>query len=118
METKLYVGNLSFSTTEDELRNLFAQAGTVSTVDLIKDRETGNSKGFGFIQMSTQQEAEKAIAMFNGYSLSNRELRVNIARPKTETGFGGHGGGGGGGYNRGGQGGFGNKNRNGGSGRY
>ncbi len=121
METKLYVGNLSFSTTEDELRTLFAQAGTVSAVDLIKDRDTGNSKGFAFIQMSTQQEAEKAISMFNGYSLTNRELRVNVARPKEDNRFGG--GGGGGGYNRGGggggQGGYGgNRNRSGGSNRY
>ncbi len=121
METKLYVGNLSFSTTEDELRNLFTQAGTVSTVDLIMDRETGKSKGFAFVQMGTQQDAEKAITMFNGYSLGNRELRVNVARPKEENRFGGRGGGGGGGgYNsRGGQGGFGgNKSRNGGSSRY
>jgi cold-inducible RNA-binding protein len=119
METKLYVGNLSFSTTEDELRNLFAQAGTVSTVDLIMDRETGKSKGFAFVQMGTQQDAEKAITMFNGYSLGNRELRVNVARPKGENRFGGRGGGGGGGYgNRGGQGGYGNRNRNGGSNRY
>lgn len=128
METKLYVGNLSFSTTEDELRTLFAQAGTVSTVDLIKDRDTGNSKGFAFVQMGTQQDAEKAISMFNGYSLGNRELRVNVARPKEDNRFGGGrggGGGGGGGYNRGGQGGFGggngnssNRNRNGGSSRY
>ena len=124
METKLYVGNLSFSTTEDELRTLFAQAGAVSTVDLIKDRDTGNSKGFAFVQMDNQQDAEKAISMFNGYSLANRELRVNVARPKEDNRFGGRGGGGGGGgggYNsRGGQGGYGsgNKSRNGGSNRY
>ena len=92
MEVKLYVGNLSFSTTEDELRTLFAQAGTVVTVDLIKDRETGTSKGFAFVAMSAQAEAEKAIKMFNGYSLGNREIKVNPARPKEETGRGGFGG--------------------------
>jgi RNA recognition motif-containing protein len=112
METKLYVGNLSFSTSEDELRTLFAQAGTVSAVDVIMDRETGKSKGFAFVQMSNQQEAEKAISMFNGYSMSNRELRVNVARPKEDNRSGG------GGYNRGGGGGYGNRSRNGGSNRY
>jgi RNA recognition motif-containing protein len=110
MEIKLYVGNLSFSSTEDELRTLFAQAGTVASVDLIKDRATGDSKGFAFIQMSSQAEAEKAIKMFNGYTLGNRELRVNLARPKEEGGRGGGFGGprrdtygkgdGGGGHNR------------------
>jgi len=94
MEVKLYVGNLSFSTTEDELRTLFAQAGTVETVDLIKDRDTGSSKGFAFVAMSTQAEAEKAIKMFNGYSLANRELKVNPARPREETGRSGGGFGG------------------------
>jgi cold-inducible RNA-binding protein len=94
MEVKLYVGNLSFSTTEDELRTLFAQAGTVETVDLIKDRDTGSSKGFAFVAMSTQAEAEKAIKMFNGYSLANRELKVNPARPREESGRSGGGFGG------------------------
>jgi cold-inducible RNA-binding protein len=105
METKLYIGNLSYSTTEEELRTLFAQAGTVSSVDLIKDRETGNSKGFGFIQMSSQSEAEKAISMFNGYQLGNRELKVNPARPKEESGRSGFGSQrDGNGFGRGGQG--------------
>jgi len=85
MDVKLYVGNLSFSTTEDDLRTLFAQAGTVSSVALIKDRDSGQSKGFAFIEMSTQAEAEAAIKQFNGYSLGNRELKVNVARPKEET---------------------------------
>jgi RNA recognition motif-containing protein len=84
MEKKLYVGNLSYETTDLDLRNLFAQAGTVETVDLIKDRETGRSKGFGFVEMSTQEEAEKAISMFNGHSMGNREIKVNIARPKED----------------------------------
>jgi cold-inducible RNA-binding protein len=111
MEVKLYVGNLSFSTTEDELRTLFAQAGTVQSADIIKDRETGSSKGFAFITMSTQAEADEAIKKFNGYSLGNRELKVNPARPKEEGGRGGFGG------NRGGGGGFGrNQGRPGGGG--
>jgi cold-inducible RNA-binding protein len=85
MEVKLYVGNLSFSTTEDDLRTLFAQAGTVTSVALIKDRDSGQSKGFAFIEMSTQAEAESAIKKFNGYSLGNREIKVNTARPKEES---------------------------------
>ena len=104
METKIYVGNLSYATTEDELRELFAQAGTVASVALIKDRDTGQSKGFAFVEMSNQSEAEKAIQTFNGYTLANRPLKVNMARPREERGSGGgfgHGGGGGG-YGRGG----------------
>jgi len=84
METKLYVGNLSFSTTEEELRTLFAQAGAVTAVDLIKDRQTGESKGFAFVQMSNQTELQAAIRMFNGQTLNNRELKVNIAKPREE----------------------------------
>jgi RNA recognition motif-containing protein len=128
METKLYVGNLSYNTTEDGLRTLFAQAGTVVAVDVIKDRMTGSSKGFAFVQMSNQAEAENAIRMFNGYSLDSRDLKVNVARPKEETGRGGGGfggprrggGGGGGGYDRGGQGNRGGDRRggNGGQRRY
>jgi len=103
METKIYVGNLSYDTTEDDLRTLFAQAGTVASVALIKDRDTGQSKGFAFVEMSNQSEAEKAIQTFNGYTLSNRPLKVNLARPKEERGFGGGGSrGGGGGYGGGG----------------
>lgn len=86
MDVKLYVGNLPYSATEDELRNLFAQAGNVTSVALIKDRETGTSRGFAFVEMSTQVEAEKAISMFNNYKLGNRELRVNLARPREERG--------------------------------
>jgi cold-inducible RNA-binding protein len=118
METKIYVGNLSYDTTEDDLRTLFAQAGTVTSVALIKDRDTGRSKGFAFIEMSTQSEAEKAIQTFNNYTLAERPLKVNLARPKEERSFGGGGGygdrgGGGGGYNRGGPGGGGGKSRRG-----
>jgi len=86
---KLYVGNLSYDTTEDELRALFSQAGTVTSVALIKDNETGRSKGFAFVEMSSQVEGEKAISQFNGFSLGNRELRVNIARPREERSPGG-----------------------------
>lgn len=92
MEIKLYVGNLSYNTAEDALRTLFEQAGTVSSVDVIKDRMTGNSKGFAFVQMSSQAEADNAIRMFNGYKLDNREIKVSIARPREETGAGGFGG--------------------------
>lgn len=84
METKLYVGNLAFTTTEDALRTLFSQAGSVTSAELIKDRDTGSSKGFAFITMGTQSEMEKAITTFNGYMLDNRELKVNIARPREE----------------------------------
>jgi RNA recognition motif-containing protein len=109
METKIYVGNLSYDTKEDDLRELFAQAGTVASVALIKDRDTGQSKGFAFIEMSNQSEAEKAIQMFNEYTLANRPLKVNLARPKEERSFGGgygdRRGGPGGGYNRSGPGG-------------
>lgn len=89
MEAKVYVGNLSFGTTEDELKELFAQAGTVVSVALIKDRDSGQSKGFAFVEMSNQAEAEKAIQMFNGKTVGNRELKVNMARPKEERSFGG-----------------------------
>jgi cold-inducible RNA-binding protein len=92
MEVKLYVGNLPYTSSEEELRTLFSQAGTVTAVDLIKDRSTGESKGFAFVQMSSQSEAQKAISMFNGYTLNNRELRVNPARPREEAGGGGFGG--------------------------
>lgn len=97
MDNKLYVGNLAYKTTEDELRTLFAQAGTVVSVSLIKDRDTGQSKGFGFVEMSSQSEAEKAIKLFDGKSLGDRPLTVNIARPREDKGFGSRGGGGGGG---------------------
>jgi RNA recognition motif-containing protein len=95
MEVKLYVGNLSYSTTEDSLRTLFTQAGTVSSVALIKDRDTGQSKGFAFLEMSSQAEAQKAISMFNGFMMGDRELKVNTARPKEDRGggFGNRGGG-------------------------
>lgn len=97
MEAKLYVGNLSYSTTEDELRSLFSEVGSVVTVDMIKDRMTGRAKGFAFVTMSSAEEAEKAISMFNGKEVGGRALTVNIAKPREERPRGG-----GGGYNRGG----------------
>ena len=80
MDIKLYVGNLAKSTTEEELETLFAQVGTVSTVEVVKDRANGRSKGFAFITMGTESEADTAIRMFNSYSLGDRLLKVNIAR--------------------------------------
>lgn len=112
MEVKLYVGNLSYATSEDELRTLFAQAGTVTSVAVIKDRDTGSSKGFAFVEMSTQAEAQTAIKMFHNYQLAERPLTVNTARPREERG----GFGGGGGYRSGGGGG--GRSRNSGSRRY
>lgn len=84
METKLYVGNMSFETTEQELRTMFAEAGTVSAVDMITDRQTGQSKGFAFVTMGSQVEAEKAISMFDSKELNARALKVNVAKPREE----------------------------------
>lgn len=94
MESKLYVGNLSYTTTEDDLRTLFAQAGTVKSVSVIKDRDTGRSKGFAFVEMGNADEAQKAIGLFNGQSFQERSLRVNVARPREERPRGGGGFGG------------------------
>lgn len=94
--TKLYVGNLAFGTTVDQVRELFSQAGEIADVTIITDRETGRSKGFGFVEMATPEAAQDAITKFNGYSLDNRPLTVNEARPREErSGGGGYGGGGG-----------------------
>jgi RNA recognition motif-containing protein len=95
METKLYVGNLSYSATEDDLRALFERAGTVKSVAVIRDRDTGRSKGFGFVEMETQAEAQKAIGLLNGTLLEDRQLTVNFARPREERPGGGPGGRGG-----------------------
>jgi cold-inducible RNA-binding protein len=92
MDVKLYVGNMPYTTTEEELRALFGQAGNVMSVAVIKDRDTGQSKGFGFIEMSTQAEAQKAISMFNRHQMGERELTVNLARPREDRGGGGGGG--------------------------
>ena len=91
METKLFVGNLSYDTTDESLRELLSQAGAVSTVELIKDRDTGRSKGFAFIQMGSQADLENAIRMFDGYTLDNRQIKVNIAKPREERPRGGGG---------------------------
>jgi cold-inducible RNA-binding protein len=109
MGNKLYVGNLPFSTTEDSLTQLFSQAGKVDSATIITDRDTGRSKGFGFVEMSTEQEAADAITKFNGADFEGRSITVNEARPKAPREGGGGGGrgfgGGGGGRDRGGRGG-------------
>ena len=86
MEAKLYVGNLSYETTEQELRDLFMQAGNVVSVALIKEPGTNRSKGFAFVEMGSQSEVQKAISMFNGQSLNDRQLTENLARPREERG--------------------------------
>jgi cold-inducible RNA-binding protein len=98
MNKKLYVGNLSYATTEEELRALFAEIGPVASVTLITDRQTGQSKGFGFVEMETDQGAQQAIERLNNSSLNDRALTVNEARPReASSGGGGRPGGGGGG---------------------
>ena len=108
MGNRLYVGNVSFKTTESDLTHHFEQAGPVADCHLISDRETGQSRGFAFVEMSTQEAAEKAIRELNNSDLDGRTLTVNEARPREERGGGGgggFGGGGGGGYGGGGGGG-------------
>jgi cold-inducible RNA-binding protein len=84
METKLYVGNLSYDTTEDSVRTMFAKAGTVVSVDIIKDRDTGRMKGFAFVTMNSDEDAQNAIKILNEKMLDDRAIRVNIARPREE----------------------------------
>lgn len=98
----IFVGNLDFNTSEDELRNLFGTYGQVDRVSIMTDRDTGRSRGFGFVEMASAEDGEKAIAALNGTQLGGRTLNVNEARPKVE-----RGGGGGGGRDRGGRGGHG-----------
>lgn len=108
MAMKLYVGNLSFQTSSEDLQQLFAQAGTVESATVVEDRDTGRSRGFAFVEMASKEEGEKAIQQFNGTDLNGRNLTVNEARPREDRGNRGGGGGGrGGGYggNRGGGGG-------------
>jgi len=93
--TKLYVGSLPYSTTEQELTELFAQHGSVQSAKVISDRYTGQSRGFGFVEMATAEEAQKAITALNGTALGGRTLVVNEARPQEKRSFGGGGGGGG-----------------------
>ena len=96
MGTKLYVGSLPYSTNEQELNQLFSQYGTVQSAKVITDRYTGQSRGFGFVEMSTGEEAQKAIAALNGSNMGGRTLVVNEARPQEKRPYGGGGGGGGG----------------------
>jgi RNA recognition motif-containing protein len=113
MSTKLYVGNLAFQTTSQELQELFATAGTVESASVVEDRDTGRSRGFAFVEMSTKEEAAAAIDQFNGKEVGGRALKVNEAKPREDRSGGGGGGRGGFGGNRGGFGG----NRGGGGGR-
>lgn len=112
MSMKLYVGNLAFATSSQELQELFAQAGTVQSASVIEDRDTGRSRGFGFVEMSSKEEGEAAIAQLNGKEMNGRALNVNEAKPRENRGGGGGGGRGGFGGNRNG-GGY-NGNRGGG----
>jgi RNA recognition motif-containing protein len=119
MSTKLYVGNLAFQTTSQELQELFATAGTVESASVVEDRDTGRSRGFAFVEMSTKEEAAAAIDQFNGKEVGGRALKVNEAKPRENRsgggggrgfggnrgGFGGNRGGGGGGRSSGGYGG-------------
>jgi len=84
MDNKLYIGNLPYAATEEQIRSHFSQAGTVTSVALITDRATGRAKGFGFVEMATADEAQKAISLFNGQDFMGRSLTVNVAKPKEE----------------------------------
>ena len=106
MSMKLYVGNLSFQTSSDDLQQLFSQAGTVESVSIIEDRETGRSRGFAFVEMSSKEEGNAAIQQFNGHDVGGRMLNVNEAKPREDRGGGG------------GRGGFGGSRNNGGGRRY
>ena len=122
MNTRLYVGNLSFNTNADGVRTAFQEFGTVSDVHLVSDRETGRSRGFAFVTMGTPEEAAKAIEGMDGRTLDGRPLRVNEAEQRQQRGGGGGGGygggGGGGGYRGGGGGGYGGGGDRGGGGGY
>jgi RNA recognition motif-containing protein len=112
MGSKLYVGNLSYNSTSSDLEQLFGQHGTVQSAEVIQDRDTGRSKGFGFVQMGSDQEAQAAISALNGQEVDGRALTVNEAKPREDRGGGGGGGG------RGGYGGGGGGGRSGGGGGY
>jgi len=115
----IFVGNLSFSSTEESIRTLFERYGAVNSARIMTDRDTGRSRGFAFVEMENEQEADQAIQALNGFSLDGRAINVNEARPKPDRGFGGGGGGGsrfgggggGGGGHRGGGGGGGGRDR-------
>jgi cold-inducible RNA-binding protein len=106
MSMKLYVGNLSFDTTTQDLEALFAEVGTVTSANVIEDRETGRRRGFGFVEMSSKEEGQNAIAQLNGKEVDGREIKVNEAKPQERNGGGGGGRGGRGGYGGGGGGGY------------
>jgi cold-inducible RNA-binding protein len=91
MTTKLYVGNLAFQTTSQELQEMFAQAGTVESASVVEDRDTGRSRGFGFVEMSSKEECTTAIDQFNGKEVNGRALKVNEAKPRENRGVGGRG---------------------------
>jgi RNA recognition motif-containing protein len=118
MARRLYVGNLPFSAGETELQELFAQAGSVDSVKVMRDMATGRARGFAFVEMSTDDEAQAAIDKFHNYEFGGRNLTVNEARPRAERsgGFGGYGGGGFGGGNGGREGGYGGRRGGGGGG--
>ncbi|MEJ7847077.1 MAG: RNA-binding protein [Pyrinomonadaceae bacterium] len=120
MSMKLYVGNLSFNTSDQDLSTLFSEVGTVTSTNIIEDRETGRSRGFGFVEMSSKEEGQNAITQFNGKEVDGRELKVNEAKPQENRSGGGGGGrggyGGGGGGGRGGYGGGGDSYGSGGGG--
>ncbi len=110
MSMKLYVGNLSFQTTSEDLQQLFSQVGTVESANVIEDRETGRSRGFAFVEMSSSEEGNAAIQQFNGHDVGGRTLNVNEAKPREDRG-GSRGGFGGGRSNSGNRGGFGGRSR-------
>jgi cold-inducible RNA-binding protein len=120
MSIKLYVGNLSFQTSSEDLRDLFAQAGTVESASVVEDRDTGRSRGFGFVEMSSREEGEAAIQQLNGKEVGGRALTVNEAKPREDRGGsrGGGGGGGRGGFGGGRSGGGGNRGGGGGGSRW
>ncbi|HEX8652609.1 MAG TPA: RNA-binding protein [Pyrinomonadaceae bacterium] len=108
MSMKLYVGNLAFQTSSEDLQQLFAQAGTVESASVVEDRDTGRSRGFGFVEMSSKEEGQAAIQQFNGHEVGGRALNVNEAKPREDRGSRG---GFGGGRNGGGRGGYGGNSR-------
>ena len=107
MSMKLYVGNLAFQTSSEDLQQQFAQAGTVESASVVEDRDTGRSRGFGFVEMASKEEGQAAIAQFNGKEVNGRSLTVNEAKPRENRGGGGFGGGRSGGGGGGRSGGFG-----------
>jgi len=116
MTIRLFVGNLNFKTSSEDLQELFGQVGEVQSASVVTDRETGRSRGFGFVEMASQEDGQRAIEQFNGKEYNGRNLTVNEARPREDRGFGGGGGGYGGGGNRRGGGGGGGRGGYGGGG--